>query len=150
MLTTVPCRMHPQNKDSTGDEKLTAKQLGEYYTKLTEDFPIVSIEDGFDQVRPGSLSSTLSEKRVFFYKYSNTTSVRKASYRCRCCFFLSAAGVFLDLFDPPTQLAALPRNVRNDFFNIICNAIRPNITHQCRLGSRQCSSAPCISSPISC
>lgn len=40
----------PQNKDSTGDEKLTAKQLGDYYTKLTEDFPIVSIEDGFDQV----------------------------------------------------------------------------------------------------
>lgn len=39
-----------QNKDSTGDEKLTAKQLGEYFTKLTEDFPIVSIEDGFDQV----------------------------------------------------------------------------------------------------
>eukprot|EP00903_Cladosiphon_okamuranus_P008128 g7828.t1 len=38
-----------KNKDSTGDEKLTAKALGEYYTKLTEDFPIVSIEDGFDQ-----------------------------------------------------------------------------------------------------
>lgn len=40
-----------QNKDSTGDEKLTAKALGEYYTKLAQDFPIVSIEDGFDQVR---------------------------------------------------------------------------------------------------
>lgn len=39
-----------QNKDSTGDDKLTAKALGEYYTKMTEDFPIVSIEDGFDQV----------------------------------------------------------------------------------------------------
>ena len=42
------CRL--QNKDSTGDDKLTAKALGEYYTKMTEDFPIVSIEDGFDQV----------------------------------------------------------------------------------------------------
>lgn len=38
-----------KNKDSTGDEKLTAAQLGDYYKKLTEDFPIVSIEDGFDQ-----------------------------------------------------------------------------------------------------
>ncbi|CAM9693497.1 unnamed protein product [Ectocarpus sp. 12 AP-2014] len=39
-----------KNKDTnTGDEKLTAKQLGEYYTKLTADFPIVSIEDAFDQ-----------------------------------------------------------------------------------------------------
>lgn len=40
-----------QNKDSTGDEKLTAAQLGDYYKKLAEDFPIVSIEDGFDQAR---------------------------------------------------------------------------------------------------
>lgn len=40
-----------QNKDSTGDEKLSAKALGDYYTKMTEDFPIVSIEDAFDQVR---------------------------------------------------------------------------------------------------
>ncbi len=52
-LSHLYCTPHHnrwQNKDSTGDEKLTAKQLGEYYTKLTEDFPIVSIEDGFDQV----------------------------------------------------------------------------------------------------
>lgn len=40
-----------QNKDSTGDEKLTPKQLGDYYVKMTEDFPIVSIEDAFDQAR---------------------------------------------------------------------------------------------------
>lgn len=40
-----------QNKDSTGAEKLTPTQLGDYYTTMTEDFPIVSIEDGFDQVR---------------------------------------------------------------------------------------------------
>lgn len=40
----------PQNKDSTGDERLSAKELGDYYIKMTEDFPIVSIEDAFDQV----------------------------------------------------------------------------------------------------
>lgn len=46
------CAVCPQNKDTnTGDEKLTAKQLGDYYTKMTQDFPIVSIEDAFDQVR---------------------------------------------------------------------------------------------------
>lgn len=38
-----------KNKDSTGDEKLTPAQLGDYYMKMTEDFPIVSIEDAFDQ-----------------------------------------------------------------------------------------------------
>lgn len=44
--------MLAQNKDSTGDEKLTPKQLGDYYVKMTEDFPIVSIEDAFDQACP--------------------------------------------------------------------------------------------------
>lgn len=39
-----------QNKGSDGSEKLTPSQLGDYYIKMTEDFPIVSIEDGFDQV----------------------------------------------------------------------------------------------------
>lgn len=37
-----------QVKDSS--EKLTPAQLGDYYTKLASEFPIVSIEDGFDQV----------------------------------------------------------------------------------------------------
>lgn len=49
----------PQNKDSTGDEKLTAKALGDYYTKMTQDFPIVSIEDAFDQVRHCSLAGKI-------------------------------------------------------------------------------------------
>lgn len=31
-------------------EKLTAGQLGDYYKKLADEFPIVSIEDAFDQV----------------------------------------------------------------------------------------------------
>ncbi|CAM9856666.1 unnamed protein product [Ascophyllum nodosum] len=38
-----------KNKDSTGSEKLTPQQLGEYYMEMTKDFPIVSIEDAFDQ-----------------------------------------------------------------------------------------------------
>lgn len=43
-------RLTVQNKDSTGADKLSPTALGDYYTKMTEDFPIVSIEDGFDQV----------------------------------------------------------------------------------------------------
>lgn len=39
-----------QNKDSTGDQKKSAKELGEYYEQLAKDFDIISIEDGFDQV----------------------------------------------------------------------------------------------------
>lgn len=50
--------LHVQNKDSTGAEKLSAKALGDYYTKMTEDFPIVSIEDAFDQVWNSSMPAT--------------------------------------------------------------------------------------------
>lgn len=62
-----------QNKDSTGDEKLSAKALGDYYTKMTEDFPIVSIEDAFDQVRHCcSLAEKVATSELFVQQSKRT------------------------------------------------------------------------------
>ncbi|CAM9588632.1 unnamed protein product [Choristocarpus tenellus] len=38
-----------KNAESDGSMKLSGDELGDYYVKLTEDFPISSIEDAFDQ-----------------------------------------------------------------------------------------------------
>lgn len=40
-----------QSKDNDGSQKITGVQLGDFYKELARDFPIVSIEDPFDQVR---------------------------------------------------------------------------------------------------
>ncbi len=42
-----------QSKDNDGSSKITGVQLGDFYKALARDFPIVSIEDPFDQVRFG-------------------------------------------------------------------------------------------------
>ena len=42
---------HLQSKDNDGSQKITGVQLGDFYKELARDFPIVSIEDPFDQVR---------------------------------------------------------------------------------------------------
>jgi len=39
-----------QTKDNDGSSKITGEQLGEFYKELAREFPIVSIEDPFDQV----------------------------------------------------------------------------------------------------
>lgn len=38
-----------KSKDNDGSEKITGVQLGDFYKELARDFPIVSIEDPFDQ-----------------------------------------------------------------------------------------------------
>ncbi|CAM9125178.1 unnamed protein product [Discosporangium mesarthrocarpum] len=38
-----------KNDNSDGSMSLSGDELGDYYVKLTEDFPIMSIEDAFDQ-----------------------------------------------------------------------------------------------------
>jgi enolase len=39
-----------KNPSSDGSQKLTGKELGDFYQELARDFPILSIEDPFDQV----------------------------------------------------------------------------------------------------
>lgn len=48
-----------QNKDGDGSQKITGEQLGDFYKSLAKDFPIVSIEDPFDQVIPHDPSDGL-------------------------------------------------------------------------------------------
>lgn len=38
-----------KNEKSDGSQKMTADQLGDYYRQLIKDYPIISIEDPFDQ-----------------------------------------------------------------------------------------------------
>lgn len=37
--------------DKTPELKMTGKALGEFYASLAKDFPIITIEDPFDQAR---------------------------------------------------------------------------------------------------
>ena len=39
-----------KNDEADGTQRLTGKQLGDFYKSLAKEFPIVSIEDPFDQV----------------------------------------------------------------------------------------------------
>jgi enolase len=43
-------RVVMQNKDADGSQKISGVKLGDFYKELARDFPIVSIEDPFDQV----------------------------------------------------------------------------------------------------
>ncbi len=39
-----------QSKDNDGSQKISGEKLGDFYKELAREFPIVSIEDPFDQV----------------------------------------------------------------------------------------------------
>lgn len=51
-LTLLPASDNPtQSKDNDGSQKISGEKLGDFYKELAREFPIVSIEDPFDQVK---------------------------------------------------------------------------------------------------